>query len=99
MHELAVRMLQVDLGTMHVRCSVRGIRCNASAWPAASGMLVQPSTGHLVLASSSGALQFYDPVRCCLCPMQFHTRCGWWEFMEPPQPQPECPYPMQRCPS
>ena len=62
-------MLQVDLGTMHVRCSVRGIRYNAGAWPAASGMLVQPSTGRLVLACSSGALQFYDPIRCCMCPM------------------------------
>jgi hypothetical protein len=53
--------VQVDLATMHVRCSVRGISC-APAAPVAARMVAQPVTGHLALASSAAALQFYDPL-------------------------------------
>lgn len=74
---------QVDLASMYIQSSVRGI-CNAPAVPSASCLAVQPGTGHLALTSASGSLQFFDALRqvglwrdgtAVLCRVPYTTYC------------------------
>ncbi|KAL4450611.1 hypothetical protein ABPG77_000967 [Micractinium sp. CCAP 211/92] len=56
----------VDLASMHVQCSIRGICSIASSLRSASPsacIALQPGTGHLALASAAATLQLYDPRR------------------------------------
>lgn len=53
------QFLQVDLASMNVQCSVRGICCSSST----SCITVQPGTGNIAVASAAATLQLYDPAR------------------------------------
>lgn len=57
--------VQVDLASMHVQCSIRGICSVASSLPISRSACIalQPGTGHLALASTAATLQLYDPRR------------------------------------
>lgn len=66
LHAHPAASLQVDLASMHVQCSIRGI-CSVNPSLDSSAHLTciapQPGTGHLVLASAAATLQLYDPTR------------------------------------
>lgn len=59
---LPLSIPQVDLATMSIQASVRGICC-APATSVDDAVALAPGAGHLALLSAAGSLQFYDPVR------------------------------------